>query len=203
MIWENIIEDPDNQKYIDEKTLTYRYLLEKDGKRKLIVLGLNPSTADSDKADPTMTRVMQFAEQEGFDSFAMINLYPQRATNPKNVKSFDDEIHKKNLEKIEALVKRIDNPVILLAFGVNILKKEGFLKYFYKIYKSLNENYKPSWKYLELSKDGVPRHVLCLSYSLRMKDFKFGDIEGKEFHNKFKAVAKMADPNEDPDKVMY
>lgn len=184
MIWENIIEDPDNQKYIDEKTLTYRYLLEKDGKRKLIVMGLNPSTADSDKTDPTMDNVMYFAEKGDckgkFDGFAMINLYPQRATNPKNVKSFDDEIHKKNLEKIEALVKRIDNPVILLAFGGNIMKKKFLQTCFCDIYKVL-KNYNPSWKCLDVLVSGAPRHPARASYSLQIKDF-----DAESFYNKLK-----------------
>lgn len=86
MKWENITGDTENQDYIDEHTLSCRYLLEKKGKKELIVLGLNPSTADSVEPDRTMRRVMHYAEQENFDGFAMINLYPQRATKPENLK---------------------------------------------------------------------------------------------------------------------
>ena len=38
-----------------------------------------------------------------------------------NLKEFNPEIHKKNLEKIETLISRIENPIILLAFGGNIM----------------------------------------------------------------------------------
>lgn len=42
-----------------------------------------------------MRKVMHYAEQENFDGFTMINLYPQRATKPENLKSFDKELHQK------------------------------------------------------------------------------------------------------------
>ena len=96
MEWTNIIGDIENQQYIDEYTLTCRYSLEKQGNNELIVLGLNPSTADSTKPDRTMKKVMHYAEQEGFDGFAMINLYPRRATKPVNLGEFNKEIHARN-----------------------------------------------------------------------------------------------------------
>ncbi len=61
---------------------TVRYLLKKEGKRILYVIGINPSTANQEKPDRTIRRVMGFAEDNGFDGFAMINLYPQRSTLP-------------------------------------------------------------------------------------------------------------------------
>ena len=58
---------------------TVRYLLKKEGKRVLYVIGINPSTANEEMPDRTIVRVMGFAEDNGFDGFAMINLYPQRS----------------------------------------------------------------------------------------------------------------------------
>ena len=43
----------------------------------MYVIGINPSTANEEKPDRTIGRVMGFAEENGFDGFAMINLYPQ------------------------------------------------------------------------------------------------------------------------------
>lgn len=54
---------------------TVRYLLKKEGKRILYVIGINPSTANETKPDRTLGRVMGFAEENGFDGFAMVNLY--------------------------------------------------------------------------------------------------------------------------------
>ncbi len=49
-----------------------RYSLTNKGVNPLIVIGINPSTADKDKPDATMRRVMGFAERYGFDSFVML-----------------------------------------------------------------------------------------------------------------------------------
>ena len=173
MEWTNIVGDSENQKYINEFTLSCRYLLEKKGKHELIVLGLNPSTADSEIPDRTMKKVMHYAEQEKFDGFAMINLYPKRATKPCNLKDFNQEIHQKNLKKIEALVSRIQNPVILLAFGGNIMNIKFLKTCFFDIYTLLSK-YNPSWKCLDIGKTGFPKHPLYLRKDLIMKNF---DIE--------------------------
>lgn len=175
MEWVNITGDIENQIYIDEKTLSHRYLLEKKGNRELIVLGLNPSTADSEVPDRTMKKVMHYAEQEGFDGFAMINLYPQRATKPYNLKEFNPEIHKKNLEKIETLISRIENPIILLAFGGNIMNI-AYLKICLIDIHNLLIKYNPSWKCLDVGKTGFPKHPLYLRNDLRMKNFNINNF---------------------------
>lgn len=175
MEWVNITGDIENQKYIDEKTLSHRYLLEKKGNRELIVLGLNPSTADSEVPDRTMKKVMHYAEQEGFDGFAMINLYPQRAIKPYNLKEFNPEIHKKNLEKIETLISRIENPIILLAFGGNIMNI-AYLKICLIDIHNLLIKYNTSWKCLDVGKTGFPKHPLYLRNDLRMKNFNIDNF---------------------------
>lgn len=53
-----------------------RYVLSKPGKNVLFVIGVNPSTANEEKPDPTMRKVIGFAEVNGFDGFVMLNLYP-------------------------------------------------------------------------------------------------------------------------------
>lgn len=51
-----------------------RYQLSKEGSNPLIVIGINPSTANESKPDPTMRKVMGLAEFNGFDSFCMFNV---------------------------------------------------------------------------------------------------------------------------------
>ena len=100
---------------------TVRYVLRKDGDRPLIVVGLNPSTANEAKADATMTRVMGLAERNGFDGFVMLNLYPQRTTNPAGLdREMNDSLHQENLRQIKEALKDINEPTVLLAFGNNI-----------------------------------------------------------------------------------
>lgn len=46
----------------------------------LQVIGLNPSTADESKDDPTLRRCIDFAQRFGFGALCMTNLFAWRAT---------------------------------------------------------------------------------------------------------------------------
>lgn len=56
----------------------HRLAIEQEGEIMLIVIGLNPSTADE---RPTMKSVLRFVEHEGYDGYVMVNLYSERCTN--------------------------------------------------------------------------------------------------------------------------
>ncbi|AWN35743.1 DUF1643 domain-containing protein [Methylobacterium radiodurans] len=45
-------------------------------------IGLNPSTADHRKDDPTVCRWMHFARSWGYGGFTAVNLYPFRSSTP-------------------------------------------------------------------------------------------------------------------------
>lgn len=51
----------------------------------LMVIGLNPSTADETKDDPTIRRCIKFATGWGFSALCMTNLFAYRATKPKDM----------------------------------------------------------------------------------------------------------------------
>ena len=97
--------------------------------KALICIGLNPSTATPMNLDATLSRVQKRAHSQKFDSWYMINLYPQRATDPKD---FDEQINQdyfdNNIKEIEYLLKSLtDNNVnvtIWCAWGSNISIKE-------------------------------------------------------------------------------
>ncbi len=52
----------------------------------LMVIGLNPSTADETKDDPTIRKCIGFAERWGFGALCMTNLFAWRDTKPENMK---------------------------------------------------------------------------------------------------------------------
>jgi len=84
-----------------------RYALIKEGKRMIYVFGVNPSTATDSIPDPTMRKVIRFAGNNGFDGFAMMNLYPLRSTNPNALpKEIDPGLHIKNLQVIKEVIER-------------------------------------------------------------------------------------------------
>lgn len=73
MLYENTADD------------SARFLLGTVGSNPLVCVGVNPSTATPEKLDRTVTRVARYAKLNGHDSWAMLNLYPQRSTNPRGM----------------------------------------------------------------------------------------------------------------------
>jgi len=79
----------------------------------LVCVGVNPSSAIPGDLDKTVERVKNKSISEKYDAWVMLNLYPQRATEPKNIdEEFDKKEHKKNVAAIEALFRKIkDNDI--------------------------------------------------------------------------------------------
>lgn len=78
---------------------TYRYLLTHDwedlfvvGRRRLLCVGLNPSTADEQQLDPTLRRVKDFASRWGFNGFVMANLFAFRSPYPEDLHTLGDPV---------------------------------------------------------------------------------------------------------------
>lgn len=73
---------------------TYRYQLwRRWGPGKACAfIGLNPSTADETKDDPTIRRCIKFAQTWGYGSLCMVNLFAYRATDPEVMKQQEDPI---------------------------------------------------------------------------------------------------------------
>lgn len=64
----------------------YRYWLlrlwDERANNPLVVIGLNPSTADETDDDPTIRRCIRFARDWGHTSLLMLNLFAYRSTDP-------------------------------------------------------------------------------------------------------------------------
>lgn len=135
-----------------------RYALGTIGTKPLFVIGLNPSTADDKKPDPTITKVIGFAEQNGYDSFVMLNLYAQRATDPKNLDgTLDSKLHSENLAHILKALEKHSSVSILAAWSEKVSVRPYFKTCISDIYakaKSVNAN----WLQIGLTKSGHPRH---------------------------------------------
>ncbi len=140
---------------------TVRYALRKDGEKLLVVIGINPSTANDDRPDSTMTRVLGIAERNGYDGFIMLNIYPQRATNSANLShECDSAIHQENLRQIKNALSGIDHPDVLLAFGDNIVTRP-YLKNCLRDIVAVINGRNPHWLQLGTpTRNGNPRHPL-------------------------------------------
>ena len=69
-------EDYDSEKwlYVPCRYDEFRYILGTKGKKPLICIGINPSTARPDALDNTLKSVERTALFNGYDSFLMFNL---------------------------------------------------------------------------------------------------------------------------------
>jgi len=83
----------------------YRYALGTKEKNTLFCIGINPSTATPENYDMTMKLLKSFAKINNYDSWVMLNIYPQGATDPNELdKELNKNIHEKN---IKIFTKRI------------------------------------------------------------------------------------------------
>ena len=99
----------------------YRYLLGTRGKKPLICIGINPSTARPDHLDPTLQSVERIALNNGFDSFMMLNLCAQRATDPNDMaRDYPDVLRTGNAAAFEYALGLSDAPVVWAAWGTMI-----------------------------------------------------------------------------------
>ena len=137
-----------------------RFSLLKEGKNVLIVIGFNPSTADKDKKDPTMGSVLYHAENNGYDGFVMLNLYPLRSTSPDKLPNeIDPVIHQQNIKHINSILSKYPESDILLAYG-NLVHKRRYTKHIANEIKSILKENKRRTLCLYKLKTGNPKHPL-------------------------------------------
>lgn len=114
----------------------------------------NPSTADENNDDPTVRRCVNYAKSWGYGGIYICNLYPYRATNPKDLlnKPFEEISPPQNMYYINQTLKKCSLHV--LAYG-NPAIKDTTPVLFDNIYMCLG-----------LTKKGNPKHPLYLPSNL-------------------------------------
>ena len=158
--------------YEKNRNNTARYILGEQGSRPLVCIGINPSTAVPGCLDPTLKTVQKMASLRGFDGWLMLNLYPQRATNPnhlheKPVKSWIGE----NERKIQQYLSQIQSPTIWAAWGT-LIQKRTFLPNCLVQIAELIQPLQPEWITLgRRSKHGHPHHPLYLPHAAAIETF--------------------------------
>ena len=138
----------------------YRYALSRtwNGKKKTILfIGLNPSTANEKIDDPTIRRCINYAQNWGYGSLLMVNLFAYRATMPSELKNVKNPIGNDNDLHIIELSKKAD--IAVAAWG-----NEGFLLNRDKEVKKLI----PNLMCLKINKSGQPAHPLYQKKDLKL-----------------------------------
>lgn len=160
--------------YHSDQNDQWRYTLGRSGERPLLVIGLNPSTATQEKADPTVARVQKVAALHGYDGFVMLNLYPVRATDYRKLPIAVNKVaFELNLQVIEDLVGQTPEPSIWATWGQPVVHHAYFLRARDQLFERLTK-YGPQWLKLgELTATGHPRHASRLDYSWKLSRFAF------------------------------
>ena len=137
----------------------YRYTLSRIWEKEKGIatfIGLNPSTADALKDDPTIRRCINYAESWGYGGLFMVNLFAFRATDPKVMKSSIDPVGPDNDHSLQE-VEKISN-IMIAAWGVNgnYLNRD----------RQVKDLISTDLYCLEKSKNGHPKHPLYLKKDL-------------------------------------
>lgn len=137
-----------------------RTLLGTEGARPLVCIGVHPSTAAPGDLDPTVATVARIAEGCGFDGFMMLNVYPQRATNPNDMHvAADSELHDWNLRSIAEFAN--GRALSVWAAWGTLIRKRSYLPALLHEIVALPELGNVQWLCRgPRSKDGHPHHPL-------------------------------------------
>lgn len=124
--------------------------------RPVMFIGLNPSTADETKDDPTIRRCVGFAKAWNYNALVMTNLFAYRATKPEDMLAQEDPIGPENDGILGTLAAQ--TPVVVAAWGTHGIHcdREAYVR-----------RHLPNLHYLKLTKDGHPAHPLYLLKTLK------------------------------------
>lgn len=152
-----------------------RYLLGTRGENPLIVIGANPSSAVPEIPDQTIKTVANVVEADSeFDSFVMINLYPQRATEPKDLhREMDPVLQRNNCKHIHELLQSLkkENITIWAAWG-GLIHKRRYLKECLKQIINITNQFPCKW--IQRGSYADPHHPL---YLRKETPFQLFDVE--------------------------
>ena len=114
--------DAEKWLYVPDFYTEYRYLLGTRGEKPLVCIGINPSTAEPDRLDPTLQSVERVAKNNGYDSFLMFNVYAQRATRPRDMDlACNQALHRENLAAFDYVLSLSpEAPTVWAAWGAVI-----------------------------------------------------------------------------------
>lgn len=177
--------------------LGYRDNTQIKQQRYLICIGINPSTADNTSLDKTTCQVENMAQRYNCTGWIMLNLFPQRATDFKEVKSETDfNVDKKlrkaycqNLHHIESILSNYMAHILYIwcAWGGQIKERNYFWKSFDETYQIINKLNLNNRCYCsgETKKDGHPRHPSRLSNDSSLRYFPI-DVYHEKWRDKYK-----------------
>jgi hypothetical protein len=129
----------------------------------IVWVGLNPSTADDLRDDPTMLREISFSQAWGFGSLTKVNIFPFRSASPRDLCRWlgerDDPEVSHAVARNHSVVKNVlrGSTIRIAAWGNNV--QHADLKSFLANIM-INKN-KWEWHALGTNANGSPKHTLA------------------------------------------
>lgn len=143
----------------------------------LICFGLNPSTASPSNLDNTILKIKKIATNNGYKNWIMLNIYPQRFTNPQLIDVVENrQISYKNLLYIQKILLNFCNADILLAYGNLINKRAYFKRCLSEIIALLKPSFVDRIYILKQTKLGNPTHPLYQPNNSSLKKFSLATL---------------------------
>ena len=139
---------------------TARFTLGTAGLNPLVWFGINPSTAVPNALDRTVNRVSKFALANGYDSWTMLNVYPQIATDPRNLHlQYRPDLKAENELHIGRVMK--NRPRTIVAAWGDLIESRPYLAPLLRDIFQLTSAANCKWVSVgDLTKRGNPRHPL-------------------------------------------
>lgn len=126
----------------------------------LLLIGLNPSTANEISNDATITRCMTRASREGFGGLLMANLYAYVSTNPEVLLGGDEFVGIENDAYLKQMIVMAKQTVCGWGSFPAARKRSSIV---------LELIPKPYC--LGINKDGQPKHPLYIHYDVPMVEY--------------------------------
>lgn len=127
----------------------------------VMFIGLNPSTADEEVNDMTITKCMGFAKRWGYGGIYMLNLFAFKATFPKDMIAADDPVGPGNDEAFGYYRSRVG--LVVAAWGSLDKRHRARLQWQSRISRVQDCISQPIYC-LGRTQDGSPRHPSRIGY---------------------------------------
>lgn len=146
----------------------YRYTLWREWSMPLIevnrkfvmFIGLNPSTADETKDDPTIRKCIHYAKAWGYGALCMTNLFAYRSTDPRKMKKHPHPVGPDSDKWLKECARKAS--LIVAAWG----RDGAHLKRDLQVEKLIND-----LQCLGQNPDGTPKHPLYLKNELKPETY--------------------------------
>lgn len=142
--------------------------------RTLICIGINPSTATPETPDNTIRKLVTIGNHNGYENWIMLNVYPQRATDPNEMhQERDEDLVRVNLSYIREIAERYPDCDVLLAYG-NLITKRAYLRLcLEEVLEVLCREQGKKIKIIKLTKSNNPVHPLYQRNDSVLVDYAF------------------------------